>query len=197
MGPPTPPLMGSPGGGGPAAAGLGPFGLVRRSAESPSMGLLRRPTTSKIVEDGRFSRTYGPGVLPRIQRNHLAAAPPFPHFTVPCDVNCRQRTGQPWSSLGGRPGSVGGRGTLLGRVGPVASPPWSQVGRGGGRFVLVDLLDQQHLDGGGGRGRARPAPCCSLVCPTNPWPAPRIGIATTPPPPPRMAPPIRVASSTA
>jgi hypothetical protein len=31
--------------------------------ESPSMGLLRRPTTSNIVEDGRFSRPYGPGAL--------------------------------------------------------------------------------------------------------------------------------------
>jgi hypothetical protein len=39
---------------------------------------------------------------------------------------------------------VGGWGTLLGRVGPVASPPWSPVGRGGGRLMLVDLLDQQH-----------------------------------------------------
>jgi hypothetical protein len=31
--------------------------------ESSSMGLLRRPTTSEIVEDGRFSRPYGPGAL--------------------------------------------------------------------------------------------------------------------------------------
>ena len=31
----------------------------------PSMGLLRRPTTSKIVEDGRFSRPCGPGAHSR------------------------------------------------------------------------------------------------------------------------------------
>jgi hypothetical protein len=37
---------------------------------------------------------------------------------------------------------------LLGGVGPVASPSWSPVGRGGGRLVLVDLLDQQDLDRG-------------------------------------------------
>jgi hypothetical protein len=29
------------------------------------MGLLRRPTTSEIVEDGRFSRPYGPGAHSR------------------------------------------------------------------------------------------------------------------------------------
>ena len=54
-------------------AGFGPFPLVRRSAgqesvwliESPSMGLLRRPTPGEIVEDGRFSRPCGPGAHSR------------------------------------------------------------------------------------------------------------------------------------
>src|SRR5215217_6876745 len=32
------------------------------------MGLLRRPTTSKIMEDGRFSRPYGPGAHSRAFR---------------------------------------------------------------------------------------------------------------------------------
>src|SRR5215216_2456073 len=42
------------------------------------MGLLRRPTTSKIMEDGRFSRPCGPGALSRaIRENQVAATPPF------------------------------------------------------------------------------------------------------------------------
>jgi hypothetical protein len=45
------------------------------------MGLLRRPTPGEIVEGGRFSRPYGPGALRAHQKNHLAASPPFPHFT--------------------------------------------------------------------------------------------------------------------
>jgi hypothetical protein len=36
-----------------------------RSMESPSMGLLRRPTTSEIVEDGRLGRPCGPGAHSR------------------------------------------------------------------------------------------------------------------------------------
>ena len=39
-----------------------------RSIQSPSMGLLRRPTTSEIVEDGRFSRPYGPGAHSRASK---------------------------------------------------------------------------------------------------------------------------------
>jgi hypothetical protein len=34
-----------------------------RSIHCPSMGLLRRPTTSEIVEDGRLGRPCGPGAL--------------------------------------------------------------------------------------------------------------------------------------
>src|SRR4029450_197595 len=76
----------------PGEPGLCPFALVRRFAgqghgqnprvtlpryateesvwpiQSPSMGLLRRPTTSEIMEDGRFSRPYGPGAHSRAFR---------------------------------------------------------------------------------------------------------------------------------
>src|SRR5829696_4508741 len=89
MGPSTPPSMGPSGGEGAVVAGLGPFALVRcsagqghgqkrpvtlpryatlesaRSIERPSMGLLRRPTTSGIVEDGRLGRPCGPGAHSR------------------------------------------------------------------------------------------------------------------------------------
>jgi hypothetical protein len=43
------------------------------------MGLLRRPTTGEIVEDGRFSRPCGPGAHSRVIReNQFAASPPIP-----------------------------------------------------------------------------------------------------------------------
>jgi hypothetical protein len=45
------------------------------------MDLLRRPTTGEIMEDGRFSRPYGPGALSHaISDNQLAASPPFPNL---------------------------------------------------------------------------------------------------------------------
>src|SRR5215211_5464705 len=48
--------------------------------ESPSMGLLRRPPTSKIVEDGRFSRPYGPGAHSRAsEKTRLRLRRPTPH----------------------------------------------------------------------------------------------------------------------
>jgi hypothetical protein len=57
------------GGEGQLVAGLRPFSLVRsletvRSIDRPSMGLLRQPTTSKIMEDGRWA---GPTVRARIR----------------------------------------------------------------------------------------------------------------------------------
>src|SRR5215207_4663290 len=96
--------MGPSGGEGAVVAGLGPFGLVRRSAgqghghnppvtlpryatlesagsiHRPSMGLLRRPTPGEIVEDGRLGRPCGPGAHSRaIRENQLAATPPSLH----------------------------------------------------------------------------------------------------------------------
>jgi hypothetical protein len=73
------------------------------------------------------------------------------------------------SSVGRWRGSVADCGRLLCGVGSVASPPWSLVGCGGGRLVLVDLLDEQDLDRGRDRDRldghvAQPArrPLCGL-----------------------------------
>jgi hypothetical protein len=44
--------------------------------ESPSMGLLRRPTPGEIMEGGRFSRPCGPGAHSRaILENQLTAVP--------------------------------------------------------------------------------------------------------------------------
>jgi hypothetical protein len=42
------------------------------------MGLLRRPTTSKIVEEGRLGRPCEPGALRAHPKNQLAASPSFP-----------------------------------------------------------------------------------------------------------------------
>jgi hypothetical protein len=48
------------------------------------MGLLRRPTTGGIVEDGRLGRPCGPGAHSRaISENQVAASPPIPHFSKP------------------------------------------------------------------------------------------------------------------
>jgi hypothetical protein len=59
------------------------------------MGLLRRLTTGKIVEDGRFSRPCGPGALSRaISENQYAATPPSPHAVqgvlVPAKIGVQQ-----------------------------------------------------------------------------------------------------------
>jgi hypothetical protein len=45
------------------------------------MGLVRRPTTSKIVVDGRLGRPCGPGAHSRASKTQVAAAPPFRHST--------------------------------------------------------------------------------------------------------------------
>jgi hypothetical protein len=74
-------------------AGFRPFSLVRspetaRSMESPSMGLLRRPTTSEIVEDGRLGRSCGRArIRPHLRKPGCgyAANPAF---------NCRTSTSQ-------------------------------------------------------------------------------------------------------
>jgi hypothetical protein len=78
-------------------AGLGAFGLVRtlesaRSIQSPSMGLLRRPTPGEIVEGGRFSRPYGPGTHSRNLRKPVrgfAANPSFLQAVSVADPNRR------------------------------------------------------------------------------------------------------------
>src|SRR4029450_6352752 len=57
------------------------------------MGLLRRPTTSEIVEDGRLGRPYGPGAHSRAFRKtgcRLAAFSPF-HRAVSCLLPSRYR----------------------------------------------------------------------------------------------------------
>jgi hypothetical protein len=41
------------------------------------MGLLRRPTTSGIVEDGRLGRPCGPGAPSRTSRKPIATTPLF------------------------------------------------------------------------------------------------------------------------
>jgi hypothetical protein len=123
MGPPTPPLMGPPGGGGPAVAGLGSFPLVRTLAgqghgqkppvtlpryatlesvwpiESPSMGLLRRPPTGGIVEDGRLSRPCGPGAHSRASEKPVCGFAAIPSFHP--DVLCHSPSCS--SMRGGRP----------------------------------------------------------------------------------------------
>jgi transposase len=49
--------------------------------ESPSTGLLRRPTTGEIMEDGRFSRPCGPGAHSRaISENPTCGCAAFPKF---------------------------------------------------------------------------------------------------------------------
>jgi hypothetical protein len=57
------------------------------------MGLLRRPTTSEIMEDGRFSRPYGPGAHSRAFRKPgcgFAAISTF-HRAVSCLLPSRYR----------------------------------------------------------------------------------------------------------
>src|SRR5688572_12437375 len=108
MGTRIPTLMGTQATRVPGEPGLGPFGLVRRSAgqghgqnppvtlprfatlesarsiQRPSMGLLRRPTPGEIVEGGRLCRPCGPGTHSRaISENQFAASPPIPHFSKP------------------------------------------------------------------------------------------------------------------
>ena len=61
--------------------------------ESPSMGLLRRPTTSEIMEDGRLGRPYGPGAHSRAFRKPgcgFAAISTF-HRAVSCLLPSRYR----------------------------------------------------------------------------------------------------------
>ena len=55
-----------------------------RSIQSPSMGLLRRPTPGEIVEDGRFSRPCGPGreLITRNLRKPVCSGAAIPHFTA-------------------------------------------------------------------------------------------------------------------
>jgi hypothetical protein len=72
------------------------FSLVRsletvRSIDRPSMGLLRQPTTSKIMEDGRWA---GPTVRARILRKPTCGYAANPTF------NCRTSTSQ---HVGARP----------------------------------------------------------------------------------------------
>ena len=45
------------------------------------MGLLRRPTTSRIIEDGRLGRPYGPDAHSRASEKPGCGCAAIPNFT--------------------------------------------------------------------------------------------------------------------
>jgi hypothetical protein len=56
--------------------------------QSPSMGLLRRPTPGEIMEDGRFHGPYGPGAHSRAIPENQPTLRRHSHISSRYGANC-------------------------------------------------------------------------------------------------------------